>query len=384
MKNFEPYHVKYSNRKKATIAQYANNITEIWPQDKEKIPVLFWHYVVKHSSDVCENVRKNEWELVVSSLANVIVWWLSFVYHITTKIDNPRPRVHYLVPFVFINPNNIIWYKYPGFCQNCFGRKLYLKDKTLFSKNIDINILKNKTVKKIINELKRNPACTCLSEKNKVENMSREDKKIFKKILLYYAVNNKEKKYDSMYENIEMLKKIYINNVDALTIDEIAFHLLEEVGEVSTAITDLYMMNTGNKNKSDLLNEREEKILNFCEELADVFSWSTTLSLKINKYLSSTTKYIKTFNPEGSLTDSFVEILDKIVDNTKNLVDIIWLVHKSDDILVCEKCGESPCNPNSEKHKGKRGYIKTIRKNQMELFENGSNIIKKYELPLDE
>jgi NTP pyrophosphatase (non-canonical NTP hydrolase) len=385
MEKIEPYQILYENRYKATIQEYAKNISEIWPQDREKTPIFFWHYIVKHSSDVCENVRKNEWQDVVSSLANVIVWWLSFINHITTEpTDDLSDNI---VPWININPNDIVWYKYPGFCSNCFGRKLYLKDKTIFEQKIDENILKNGTVMKVIEELKNNPSCTCLSEKDKVENMSPNYKKIFKKILIYYAVNNKDPIYESMYKNVEMLKIIFSNNADALTIDELAFHLLEEVGEVSTAITDLFMMNINTRSRmnindkqyKDMLLEREEKVIKFCEELADVFSWSTTLLLKINKYLNSTTKFIKIYYGKEQLSKPFTEALDKIIDNTKNLIDLIWLINKDGNILVCERCKKFPCNPNSEKHKGKRGYIRgTINKTNQDLFKNGSNVFKNY------
>jgi NTP pyrophosphatase (non-canonical NTP hydrolase) len=369
----EEYRILKEDKNGASVSAYARNIAEIWPQDQEKAAVYFWHYVVKHASEACENVRRNQWHKVAESVGDVIVWWLSFTHKVTSSPYGNMPAE--IIPYIASTADDILWHKYPTFCPNCFGRRLI--EEKLYSKNEPGKIvIDDPKAEKIIRDLEARPQCTCLAEKARIEGRDNDFKQFVKKNVSAYAKTNISKKPESMDGFVDMFSKIYENNVEVLTIDEISFHLLEEVGEVSTALTNLFTMEIDKSSAAEVAEQRNKRVKAFAEELADVFSWSNSLVMKINRNLSCAADLVDLFYKVkgGVLATGFSENIRNLVNT--NLVDLIWLLHENDKgFLSCEKCHESPCNPQNPVHKETRGFINSpLGEKQIEIIKANSSI----------
>jgi hypothetical protein len=51
------------------------------------------------------------------------------------------------------------------------------------------------------------------------------------------------------------------------------------------------------------------------------------------------------------------ELVRGNLNRTRNIVDLIWTIYGKGSMLVCERCGEFPCNPQHPAHEGKRGQL---------------------------
>jgi hypothetical protein len=399
----------------ATIGDYARNIANIWPLDKEKPAVYYWHYVVKHAAKICESVRRNNWHIAAESLGELVVWWLGFMYKVTTKPDDTTDPEK-IVPYIDAQIDDIIWSKYPGFCPACFSRKVQenrgtrdlfyevrQRKRDIGDKAFDEINVENNEIQEIIKELQKSPRCTCLGKKREIEERfesettdedEEEKEEDFKKFvsacLTAYSKEIKDEKPKSMNGFCDLFGKIYENNVEVLSIQEIAFHLLEEVGEVSTALTELFTMDLKNENmdKQEAVIRRRWKVQNFAEELADIFSWSNSLWCKINRYLNCAKLLLRVFSkrrPDAMpVYNNIVQFFDTMIP--PNPVALIWELHRTSSsidqkapkkgtYLGCEKCRHITCDREHEKHKNERGFIKgKLASNEVEILLEGSKI----------
>jgi NTP pyrophosphatase (non-canonical NTP hydrolase) len=77
----------------------------------------------------------------------------------------------------------------------------------------------------------------------------------------------------------EMFAFIYQANYETLSLEPVAFHLLEEVGEVSNAIIRLYSYNLSKT--PDPARFYLKRRLHLESEIADVVSWIFAVSIKV-------------------------------------------------------------------------------------------------------
>ena len=108
---------------------------------------------------------------------------------------------------------------------------------------------------------------------------SDEDKLEKVEALSEYAIQNKHRQLTKVGDLENMFEQIYQANIDGFSLDSIAFHLLEEIGEVSNALIRVYTYN-----QSSALSPSElypQKVANLESELADVISWIFALCLKV-------------------------------------------------------------------------------------------------------
>lgn len=334
----------------ASLEEYAGVIGNIWPQDKERPIWLVWLHVLSHATVVCEEVRKNRWHKVAKELAEVLVWWLTFVRRVTEPPPKSVGEAARIVPYIDAAPSDLVWYKYPGVCPVCFGR--YLADNGPPAQEAS-RLIPGK-LREIKAFFKKNPQCTCLAAKHDVEDRGEAFKGFTKKCLREYARRMRGKrKPASLKEMAEMLKVIFANNIEVLSVEEIAFHLLEEVGEVSKSLAALFMQDIQDIDPDKFLQERQEKVFDFAEEIADVFSWAVSLLAKIYRFLECAAE----FASEYKTVEGMPELVRGNLERTRNIVDLIWTIYGKGSMLVCEQCHEFPCNPAHPAHDGKRGQL---------------------------
>ncbi len=338
------------NPQEASIEEYAAVIGNIWPQDRERPIWLVWIHVLSHATVVCEEVRKNRWHKVAKELAEVVVWWLTFVRRVTQEPPRQATDAVTIVPFIGFSPSDIVWYKYPRVCPVCFGRWLAAHCQP----GGDVSSFISEHLREINAFFKENPHCTCLAAKQGVEERDEAFKAFTKKCVREYARKMRGKrKPHSLKDMAEMLTAIFTNNIDVLSVEEIAFHLLEEVGEVSKSLASLFMQDIENVDPEEFFRQRQDKIVDFAEEIADVFSWAVSLLAKIYRFLECAAE----FAAEYKMVEGMAELVRGNLNRTRNIVDLVWTIYGQGSMLVCEQCREFPCNPEHPAHEGKRGQL---------------------------
>lgn len=341
---------------RATIEEYARDIVAIWPRDNERTPSNTLLYVNSHASKVCEEIRKTKWGRAIKQMGEVFVWWLSLVHLVTSPLP-VNPSTERRIAHVPMTPSHLVWAKYPGACPVCAGR-------WLVSKGIDYENWTESQIDALIPEFAThfgaNPQCRCMAFSKDTEDRSESFKKFSKRACVYIASRRRGEMPTSLHEYSLALRKIFENNVDAFTIDSIAFHLLEEVGEVTEAYVDLFAQDPGDDDE-DFRETRRAKVAAFAEELADVFGWCVMLHAKLAKHLESTEDVIRLYGAshredEGD-TETDVKTHRKFMEVTRSMAYLVWTVYGRGDHLACERCGESVCDQSPETHGNKRGYL---------------------------
>jgi len=125
-----------------------------------------------------------------------------------------------------------------------------------------------------------------------------------------------------------MFRRVFSNSTYVLTPSEIAFHLMEEVGEVSAALADLELskavLRKSKNQRNDFEQERKKLVLELSGELADVFSWTMSLIDKVRMLLSSFDDYFGSIPRTQSGTLAEIKALLGQDANKINVCDIIW------------------------------------------------------------
>ena len=351
-------------RRTATIDDYASEVKRIWPKDIER-PVLYqWLGVVLHGSTLAEEVRKCAWNNVLHEIAEIFVWWLSFVNRLNTPIPDHEPgrelAEHILSDSVFhfqCTASDIIWYKFPNVCPVCFGRLLSQRLKIKHTSGKFDYDVKNGTLTQVYNDLMKEEFCTCLARKAWVETRSPVFKNFVKRHITKLAEmkRNDDDRPKSLAELEERLCQIFSPSVAVLSAEEIAFHLLEEIGEASEALANLYRQPAEGKSHQTVISEHKRRAKSLAEELADIFSWLVTMREKTYGILNCASDYVERSDVEKKST-KFVRSLLK---SASSIVELLWVTYagKEGDYLRCEECRELICNSNHRRHKNNSGQL---------------------------
>jgi len=322
--------VNEANRRTASLEMYQSDVLEVWPANMTQRPALYvWLHVVRHASAACEGVRKNEWNVILDELGALVLWWLAFIGKLNGLATSRGDDVIFALPFT---ASQVIWNKYPHVCPVEFG--LY--------------VIRHKTASlDEIWEATTNMECSCLARKKEVEKRSSDEKLYARERLYAFARAFPRWKPKSMSSFEGMLTSIFSGSIYVLTPQEIAFHLMEEVGEVSRALANLEvsqaLIRKGKAKVSTFEQERYHGVLGLCEELADVFSWTIGLILKVRLLLSSFDEYFEAVpGTEAGMLANIRALLGRDADKI-NICDIIWRKYGIGGRLRCAICGERPC-----------------------------------------
>jgi NTP pyrophosphatase (non-canonical NTP hydrolase) len=224
-------------------------------QDKNRSVYDIWLHATHHAASIGEEVRKfKPGEKLFKEIADFAMWLFTFVGKINIPLgsaSNPHGieestiRVRNKIKF-----SDIIWNKYPSLCPVCFWRRF------------------QKTGK--IEDVHADP-CDCLIHEVETRSKAKEKKQLDK--LEEYASTHSANKPQSVDEWQKMFNDMYEANLKHIDLEDIAFHLLEEVGEVSDAIVRSYTYAGGElKGRAPYWRRRLLE-----SEIADVASWMFTL-----------------------------------------------------------------------------------------------------------
>jgi NTP pyrophosphatase (non-canonical NTP hydrolase) len=211
--------------------------------DAERRPTEMWLFLLEDASKVAECLRKEEYHKALDALAHVFNWTCSFVW---------RCRRESALGCIIKKPlSRIVWNKYPYHCPLC-----------------------------------ANEVCICSIYRKEYENMTpaeRGEKDAENEIKLARARAKTHKIPETLDKFTEMFQDIYLGAHYALSIEAIAFHFMEEVGEVSTDIRKL------RERKSEA--EVEQLTDELEKEIADIISWTMSLMSKLDYILGAGVRY---------------------------------------------------------------------------------------------
>jgi hypothetical protein len=322
--------INEANYKKASLEMYQNDVVRVWPTNMTERPTLYiWLHVLRHATTACEGVRKYEWNVILDELAGLILWWLAFIAKLNSLARSPGDDVIFALPF---SASQVVWNKYPRVCPVEFG--LYVSGHSTASLDV-------------IWEATADMECTCLARKKDVENRSSEEKLHAREKLYTFAHEFRRRKPKNLSGFEDMIANIFSSSIYILTPHEIAFHLMEEIGEVSRALADLEVSQTATtKSKthhSTFESERISRVLDLSDELADVFSWTVSLISKVRFFLSSFDDYFESTSDTETSTLANIKALLGRDANRINICDIIWRKYGIGGRIRCPVCRDAPC-----------------------------------------
>lgn len=332
---------------KASLEDYQREIFDVWPQLANRPALHTWARVVKHGTAACEGMRRSDWPVVLEEIAKTIVWWLAFIKKVNF-LSQASAEDGYDDDFAFalpISATEIVWRKYPGVCPVEFG-------------------LASRSIQDFSWDDRPGKICMCLARKKDVEERSTDEKLRAKETLRVFAQNQRShcpKEIDAL-EN--MFRDIFAGPIYQLSIQELFFHLIEEVGEVSEALanaTASESLASPHFRKRQLVNERKRKLQSIAEELADVFSWSVGIIAKVHALLVSFEKYLDARHEGTEL-----QTIRKLLKGSQHisLSGAIWQRYglKYNEIR-CPDCGERPCRCSEQR--ATPLYSKALSPNQL-------------------
>ena len=280
-----------------------------------------WLHATHHAAAIGEEVRKyRPGKQLLIEIADFSMWLFTFAGKIKgpfVMAKGPNIRVGESTIKTQKGFSEIIWNKYPGVCPVCFWRRYRGGEKT---------------------PAKMKKPCDCLihnvEDRDKVHTDEDKKKKAADKInrvkqLRAYAKIHSEDKPTAIDDWQRSFRELYSANLMHTPLVDIAFHLLEEVGEVSDAMVRMYTYN-GDLDAQPRLNQVWLE-----EEIADVFSWLLTLVNSLQIIPDIAKEWLE-----------YLEIGDKMkLGDEIMLSTIIWHQYGSKDnkAFYCATCKKLKC-----------------------------------------
>jgi NTP pyrophosphatase (non-canonical NTP hydrolase) len=303
-----------------SVDEYVNIAKEVWKGIHSRRTVLdYVLHVLDHASKLGEAIRRDDADLILREIGQTANWLFGLVAKLNDDKIGWESRLNIQTMF-----SHMIWSKYPGLCPHCFQRIYVLNEG-------------KKVADDLVSEIK-GKCKYCLSDYPKVEKRSA-DPEYKKKIqsceeeLRSYAQKSLEEIPKSLQKMEAMFQSIYEPNIALATPESIGFHILEETGEMSRAVIDIYT-----DKSPDIPMERKQYML--CDEIAEVFAWLCSLTLKVRNGAKTFDKYRNRL-VSYTLPVQEKEKLAKYV----GLEQILWVNYrnKKDQQYECPYCRSHTC-----------------------------------------
>lgn len=264
-------------------------------KDRKRTVQEVWLHLVENASKVGECIRTDDLKTAFKELAHVFCWLSSFVAKCNDRDASNNIKKVYLLDKPL---SEIVWNKYPNICYKCGHNPCICPVLSEFPSDIDKRVEERRKQKHLMPK--------------------------------------------TLDEWIDMFKRIYEKAHTDLSIENICFHFLEEVGEVAREILKLSKFETKvEKNELSRKDGEELKKIkeNLEKELADVFSWIASLISKLEFITGLLMEYHLSYRGQP------------IEENASNVMKIklsriLWSAYKSPQgFLYCPPpyCQERPC-----------------------------------------
>jgi NTP pyrophosphatase (non-canonical NTP hydrolase) len=279
--------------------------------DRKRRPTDIWLLLVEDASQVAEQVRRDKYADALDRLAHVVCWTCSFVHRIRESNDL-GVTIHATLP-------EIVWHKYPGHCSTCAQRRCVCS-----------------VSRAELEEL------TPAKKAKRMASMERD---------LDVARSRKSEIPATLDELQRMFRSIYGGAHYAYAIEAVAFHFLEEVGEVASDIrhlregTDELHATNSSKRRKELRSDLDTQALHLQDEIADIISWSFSLIEKLDFLLGQGAALASTRKRRRarSRTRQSARL---------RLSNVLYTTYRLSNsrALGCPKCGGRPCQQDRIPH----------------------------------
>jgi NTP pyrophosphatase (non-canonical NTP hydrolase) len=309
--------VTKNNYKTCSIDAWVEDTGKVWLWDTDRSISDLYYHVVMHASNLGEALRRELYDEAAGHLGQTTIWLLSFVNKLKTSTKG-MDRIFNIDK----NLSDIIWSKYPYACPVCYGQKVALPK------------LRGRTPEEWDGELH---VCECLQTLADVEvrneKLDKETKRYNVEEITKYAMEHRRDDDDAFSLDWlqRMYREIYSANLFVTDIEDIGFHLLEEVGEIAESIRGLY---TYNSRKEVTLENRALKLRDLENEIADTFSWIFTLSNKLIDTINLAERVVKLQAPMFSFE----------IEKAYMLSEILWKDYGLLGELCCKDCLKNVCS----------------------------------------
>jgi NTP pyrophosphatase (non-canonical NTP hydrolase) len=338
------YRIKYSTHRDALLDDYFHDFSEIWRRDFDERSVFdLWMHVIDHASRVARAIRQQQPPMVIDDIADTTAWLFSFVAQCINSKNTFDSKFKFEE-----TPAKIIWFKYPGVCPSCLDFWMVSDIVAGLPPGAfdEINTDDERIVSRIRARASQYSApkfCDCVSratnfvaERHTISRF----RVVFDEIRVKYAkILMEQNKAPVKIDDIQrMFGSIFSNIHSLLSLETIALHLLEEVGEATAALKDIYTFDDGREPYTERLQFQRK--MRFMEEIADIFSWLFTLGLKLETtYVADARQYREVISKSSAST----------MIGSLSFADIIWSKYGRApsggnwDNLKCPGCQQAPC-----------------------------------------
>jgi len=280
-----------------TIDEFVDRFREIYGHiDGSRSEEALWLQVVEESSSIAEAVREIRYEQILSHAANFFAWLCGFMAKCNKELTS---ICHLSEDF-----SEVIWLKYPHICPRCSS----------------------------------NP-CECLKRWRELNAREEEQKKQAYKSIEDRARHTRTSRVRNLDDLEAMFEEIHGNNIMVTDIKEIAFHFLEEVGEVSEQIRELRALSEKASRNSQRISETKRELR---KELADVFSWLIALLIKVDYLAMNSTPAIDALASIRGVKGIREPLTAS--PRIRLLRRLILKYYSKNDKMVCRTCHEEKCN----------------------------------------
>lgn len=258
--------VHQRNYQKCSIDDYVHDAGLVWPTDKQRSVFDLWCYVLNHAAKLGEAIRREEYAEAGHEIGRTTVWLFSFI----ARLQDPKKKGFDSVFYLETPLSEIIWNKYPNCCPVCYEDRVVMPQ------------LNGKDVPDWNGRLRK---CRCMLRLEAVETRSEKKSRKAKQETLRRRRRKHAKRFRptdpkalSLNGLENMFFRVFQPAITVLAPESIGFHFLEEVGEVSEALTLLYTFAKEEEATRELYESRKFEVEN---EIADVFSWLFAVSSKL-------------------------------------------------------------------------------------------------------
>jgi NTP pyrophosphatase (non-canonical NTP hydrolase) len=216
-----------------------------------------WCHTLHHGAAVAERIRKNEPpDKLFREIADFSLWLFTFVQKLSGrpgKRKSPNETDVETLIRIASSCSDLIWHRYPGVCHLCYARRT-----------------KTDRRRGLLN------LCDCAA--HPPDCREKKTKRLDSRDLRRFSEANRGRKPKTIDRWQAMFGDVFKANIERLSLLEIGFHLMEELGEVSDAMVRMYSY-TENDFRAGEPVWRQARLEG---QIADVFSWLFALVEKLN------------------------------------------------------------------------------------------------------
>jgi NTP pyrophosphatase (non-canonical NTP hydrolase) len=255
-----------------SVDDYVDIVRSTWKDIHSRRNVLdCCLHVLDHASKLGEAIRRDDADLILGETAETANW----LFGLVAKINDNKTTWEscFNIP---IRLSRMIWGKYPNLCPHCFQRTYAFNEGKITDTEIENKV--------------KSRCQYCLADYPTVENRTADPvkyaqiKHLSEQELRKYAEKTAMNTPKNLKDMENMFHRIYKSNTSIATIESIGFHILEEAGEMGRAIIDIY-------SKKPSGESLEDKQHDLCDEIAEVFGWLCSLTLKVQDEATVFDKY---------------------------------------------------------------------------------------------